>query len=585
MVEAVVSFAIERIADVLVREASSLSDVRDKVEQLRTELKRIHCFLKDADNRQDKDERVRKWVAEIREIAYEAEDVTDTFLYAKALTGTRKGICRFIKRPFSIFIKVSYLHETETWIKSIQEKIRSISRSMQTYGIKLIFEGEASRRASEMRRFRRSYPHEEDDVIGLEFSTRQVLVGILMEVASKQDKFELVKMEEEKLLQLRLERMEDELDRMKEKRLFKLMLENMKVEDMFISMLEKMGEGKLVEEVSNVLKKKRYFVVLDDIWRSEDWDSSVKIGIVPNARASSPARARACAKARAWACVPLKVWKLCSKGVFKLHGPSLYLRSSPVEPDFLTDDEAWQLLSRKAFIEEIVAEYDYLSQFEKLGKEMVSKCGGLPLAIVVLGGVLATKKSLLEWKFPEDWEIHKRELIRMWIAEGFVSKGLIREEDETMEDLCEEYLEELVSRSMVQVSQKGCIGMGIKTCRIHDLMRDMCALMAREEDFLGISEHYKQNNTARRIAVHPQVSPEFVAREAASSKGFYAWVLVHTLDQKWFAQLETLRVDNLELGIEFVTCLQELKLTGMTKLTKRIRDRNGVTGEDFRKDT
>lgn len=34
---------------------------------------------------------------------------------------------------------------------------------------------------------------------------------------------------------------------------------------------------------------------------------------------------------------------------------------------------------------------------EKLGREMVRSCAGLPLAIVVLGGLLAAKETLIEW--------------------------------------------------------------------------------------------------------------------------------------------------------------------------------------------
>ena len=35
---------------------------------------------------------------------------------------------------------------------------------------------------------------------------------------------------------------------------------------------------------------------------------------------------------------------------------------------------------------------------EKLGKEMIEYCGGLPLAITVLGGHLATKQTRDEWE-------------------------------------------------------------------------------------------------------------------------------------------------------------------------------------------
>lgn len=39
-----------------------------------------------------------------------------------------------------------------------------------------------------------------------------------------------------------------------------------------------------------------------------------------------------------------------------------------------------------------------LKEKEKLGREMITQCGGLPLAVVVLGGILVTKNSLGEWR-------------------------------------------------------------------------------------------------------------------------------------------------------------------------------------------
>ena len=136
----------------------------------------------------------------------------------------------------------------------------------------------------------------------------------------------------------------------------------------------------------------------------------------------------------------------------------------------------------------------------------------LPLAIVVLGGLLRTIKSLDGWKrvwkivkshyvgklkseqqygvenilelsfqdlpyylrpcflylgsFPEDIEIPKSKLIRLWIAEGFVP-NLGREEavrETFIEDLVERYLEELIDRCMVQVSEWNHTRKGVKTC-------------------------------------------------------------------------------------------------------------------------
>ncbi|XVF78639.1 hypothetical protein PTKIN_Ptkin14bG0151200 [Pterospermum kingtungense] len=125
---------------------------------------------------------------------------------------------------------------------------------------------------------------------------------------------------------------------------------------------------------------------------------------------------------------------------------------------------------------------------EELGKNMVKRCAGLPLAIIVLGGILATMNSPNEWQivyknvksslkggqeplgieevlslgyddlphdlrpcflylslFPEDDEISTSKLIQLWAAEGIISskqdEGNGRE---IIEDVAEAYLNELV---------------------------------------------------------------------------------------------------------------------------------------------
>lgn len=96
LAQAVVSQAVRTISDLLVREATSLSSVIDDVESLRTELRRMQCFLKDAESKQQQDERVRNWVAEVKDVACEIEDAIETYIfkvnssYLKSLSSSPK---------------------------------------------------------------------------------------------------------------------------------------------------------------------------------------------------------------------------------------------------------------------------------------------------------------------------------------------------------------------------------------------------------------------------------------------------------------------------------------------------------------
>ncbi|KAK4382530.1 putative disease resistance protein [Sesamum angolense] len=63
------------LRDLLTEEVKVLSGVGDQVDDVRRQLKTMHCFLKDASKRQDTDnsETIRNWVRELRDLATQAE--------------------------------------------------------------------------------------------------------------------------------------------------------------------------------------------------------------------------------------------------------------------------------------------------------------------------------------------------------------------------------------------------------------------------------------------------------------------------------------------------------------------------------
>ena len=195
---------------------------------------------------------------------------------------------------------------------------------------------------------------------------------------------------------------------------------------------------------------------------------------------------------------------------------------------------------------------------KKLGEEMIENCGGLPLAITVLGGLLATKQTREGWEdvhkhvksylhgeqnlrvnkvlalsyndlpshlkpcflylghFPEDFEIPTKELIRMWMGEGFISQIQHKGgREDTMDDVGDRYLRELVQRCMVLVGKEGSLGR-IKTCRMHDLMRDFCLSKAQDENFLhftntlSMKQHEEQVGKVRRLAIISKSGKNFI---------------------------------------------------------------------------
>ncbi|XP_022870602.1 putative late blight resistance protein homolog R1B-8 [Olea europaea var. sylvestris] len=84
-------------------------------------------------------------------------------------------------------------------------------------------------------------------------------------------------------------------------------------------------------------------------------------------------------------------------------------------------------------------------------------------------------------EFEEDKEIPVRKLISLWVAEGFIKK----EEKKNIEDVARDYLMKLIDRSLVLVAERRYDG-GVKTCKIHDLFREMCLKIAEENNSLKL---------------------------------------------------------------------------------------------------
>ncbi|KAB2095771.1 hypothetical protein ES319_A01G062700v1, partial [Gossypium barbadense] len=84
-----ISSVVQTVGRLLTQEVTSLMGVKDQVEDLQKELEWIQSFLKEADARKVDNEVVRTSINEIRELAYDAEDVIETF--ALKVAPRRKG--------------------------------------------------------------------------------------------------------------------------------------------------------------------------------------------------------------------------------------------------------------------------------------------------------------------------------------------------------------------------------------------------------------------------------------------------------------------------------------------------------------
>ncbi|CAI9095941.1 OLC1v1031986C1 [Oldenlandia corymbosa var. corymbosa] len=234
------------------------------------------------------------------------------------------------------------------------------------------------------------------------------------------------------------------------------------------------------------LRRKRYLIILDDVWSAEAWKN------LQSAFPDDLCGSRILMTSRLYNVVP-----------------------NPYTLGGLSDDESWELLKAKIFGHGWCPE-DLL----ETGLQIAKICKGLPLAVVAVADLLA-KSDKYAWEeiaktesprilndlvtqnmgifdssyqhlpdhlkecflyfgvCPKDEEISVGKLISLWIGEGFVHDV----QSKSLEDVAEEYLMNLMERSLVIATKKSSNGK-VKRCRVHGQVLDYCLLKAKAAKFM-----------------------------------------------------------------------------------------------------
>ncbi|KAK0601786.1 hypothetical protein LWI29_027385 [Acer saccharum] len=192
MVDAVVSFALKRLTDFLIAEAVFLGSVRKEVQWLKDELGWMQCYIASAEEKQDDNPIVRKWLNDITKIAYDAEDVIDKFILQvhDEETKERKSAgcfpsmssCIKCRKKVNLPEEVANLHDIGNDIEELKNRINDLLRIRELHQLESASnkgDGNSSNSLATLRQLRRTASFSvEKNVVGHDDGTTSLLAKL-----------------------------------------------------------------------------------------------------------------------------------------------------------------------------------------------------------------------------------------------------------------------------------------------------------------------------------------------------------------------------------------------------------------------
>ncbi|CAN1341948.1 Putative disease resistance RPP13-like protein 1 [Linum perenne] len=441
-------------------------------------LRKIYAALDDAEEKQMTSRLVSIWVSELRDLAYDAEDVLDSFsteqlrrkLKEETTSSSPSKIQRLIPGcfPSTSLQTLKFNAEMMSKIQDVTARLRKINADKDDLDLKNTYERSMMGHQPTERLPTTSLVNE-SRVYGRENDEHAILQLLKAEAAdggiSVIPIIGMGGLGKTTLAQLVLSRAKSGFD-------FTAWVSigvDFDVHRITKTILDLDGsEGKdlnlLQEKLKEKLSRKKFLIVFDDVW-NENYEKWVLCR------------------------APLESGSSVSKIVVTTRNASVASIMGTNPPYHLKElafNGCLSLFAEHALGARTFAAH---SNLEEIGNKIVKKCQGLPLAVKVMGGLLRGKQNpkLWEevlnskiWEFPEsngilpalrvsyyhlpshlkqcfaycgilpkDFEIVEDELVLLWMAEGFLAQA---KEKKYAKDLGHRYFHDLVSKSLFQQS-------------------------------------------------------------------------------------------------------------------------------------
>ncbi|KAL2514571.1 putative disease resistance RPP13-like protein 1 [Forsythia ovata] len=560
-----------------------------QLKKWRRTLLMIEAVLIDAENKQRANRAVKEWLNDLEDLAYDLDDLVDklnTEAVQCKLMETDEESTSQVQKLFSTFSNNFSIRDfiSERGINSelqeINERLEDLAEQISMLSLVMNVKGNSDKTGE---RLQLTSVVDESEVHGREKDKEDIL-NILLGVESSDCPVSVIPIVgmggvgKTTLAQLVYndDRLEGEFDLMAWAcvsdefdafRITKIILQAV-----FSGSCDYTDLNMLQVKLKDSLSNKRFLVVLDDVWNEKygDWDILRRPFLAgkPGSKIIVTTRLE-------------KVAKIMSRI------PAYHL-------NLLSDNDALSLLAQHSLGTKT---FDVRPDLREIGKSVVRRCKNLPLAVKSLGGLLRTKASPKEWEgvlnseiwiaeekseilpalklsyhylppelkqcfaycaiFPKDYEVDKSELVYLWMAEGFLKQS---QEERLMEELGNNYFDELLTRSFFQKSSANS-----SHFIMHDLINDLAMCVSgykclRLDDMLKDNLRYKISEKVRHLS--------FISRRYESYDRFCSVNSFQSLRtflplsiSKWHSTMYLSRRVLLDI-VPKLYCVRELSLSG-----------------------
>ncbi|KAM3280350.1 hypothetical protein ACQJBY_047252 [Aegilops geniculata] len=532
-----------KLAELLAGKFGRVRGVRKDILSLQAELTSMHAALQEYTLLEDPGVQVKAWISLLRELAYDTEDCIDKFIRHLGKHGRRGGFKELFRRAVHSLKTLDSRCGIADQIEELKARIKHVKDLKDSYKLSESHSSTTVHAAMDPRLH--AIFADSSHLVGVDGPRKDLAKWMVEEENNSSKHLKVLSivgfggLGKTTLANEICRKIQGQFDcqafvsvsqKPDIKKIIKDVISLVPCQDGSTIDTTDWDEKKSIAKLRELLQNKRYLIVIDDVWSTQAWQT-IKCAFPENNCSS-----RIIVTTRI-----IDVAKSCCSG----GDDQMY------ELEALSD-----LHSRTLFFKRIFgSEEDCPPMLKEVSNKILKKCGGLPLAIISMSGLLANRPATKEvWEkvkrsvgaaleknrslegmrsilslsyndlapnlktcllylslFPEDHVIERNRLVRQWVAEGFISE----QHGQSKQEVAEDYFYELINKSMVQPVDTGYDGK-VRACRVHDMMLELIISKSVEDNFTTVVSG-SQTSLANHQGVIRRLSLQYVDKELGSA--------------------------------------------------------------------